>query len=90
MAWLSSKVFVAVIVVEYRCEVPLNEGDSDFTLCKQISVVFLYFHFVAKIVKSRQKKYVSCRSAVPIKIVLNVANALSCCSSGALPRRRNM
>lgn len=31
MAWLSSKVFVAVIVVEYRCEVPLNEGDSDFS-----------------------------------------------------------
>lgn len=31
MAWLSSEVFVAVIVVEYRCEVPLNEGDSDFS-----------------------------------------------------------
>lgn len=40
------------------------------TLCKQISVVFLYFHFVAKIVKSRQKKYISCPSAIPINIVL--------------------
>lgn len=55
------------------------------TLCKQISVVFLYFHFVAKIVKSRQKKYISCTSAIPINIVLNVVTALSCCSSGALP-----
>lgn len=31
MAWLSSEVFVAVIVVEYRCEFPLNEGDSEFS-----------------------------------------------------------
>ena len=87
------EILVAVVVVEYPCEVPIDEGDSDFSCLNfvqaNIGRVHL-FDFVAKIEKSRQKKYISCRSAVPINIVVNVATALSCCSSGVLPWRRSM
>ena len=84
MTWLSGEVFVAVTDVKFQ----LTKETQTFlalTWCKQISVVFLNFHFVAKIVKSRQKKYISCCLAVSINIVLNVTSVLSCCSSGALP-----
>ena len=53
------EILVAVVVVEYPCEVPIDEGDSDFSCLNfvqaNIGRVSL-FDFVAKIVKSRQKK----------------------------------